>query len=80
MKVYRRFSKNIRAEKVKKTIKKKTVLDKYVFELSNKKITCDLSVVKKLEGTRSFKVLKLNITSNRISPKKKKKHQNEKSR
>lgn len=48
---------------------------KNIFPLSKKKITWDLRVMKKEEGIRSLSVLKLNVISRRLSPKKKKKHQ-----
>jgi hypothetical protein len=36
---------------------------------------CVLNIKKKLDGIKSFNVLKLNVVNSKISPKKKKKHQ-----
>jgi hypothetical protein len=48
--------------------------------LSKKKTTWLLKRRKKEEGTKSERVLKLKVRSNKDSPKKKKKHQKEKRR
>ena len=47
-----------------------------VLPLSNQKIAWLFVEIKKCEGIRSESVLKLNMISNKNSPKKKKKHQN----
>jgi hypothetical protein len=75
-----RFSKNKNAEVVKNRIKKKIISLRNMFPLSNKNITWDLKKKKKLDGIKSLSVLKLNKISNKISPKKKKKHQKKNNR
>jgi hypothetical protein len=47
----------------------------WVDKLSIKKEICDLKEKKKLLGITSFNEEKLNVKSNKLSPKKKKKHQ-----
>jgi hypothetical protein len=48
--------------------------------LSIRKTVWVLNIKKKLDGIKSFKVLKLKVVNNKISPKKKKKHQKKKRR